>query len=49
MPYSITKNKDNSYKVTSPHGTRAAKTSKKNAIKQVALLKALEHGAIKKR
>lgn len=43
MPYTITKF-DDSYKVTSPSGTKAKKTTKKKAKKQVRLLNAIEHG-----
>ena len=42
MPYTITKF-DSSYKVTSPHGTKAKKTTKSKAKKQVRLLQAIEH------
>jgi len=42
MPYTITKF-DDSYKVTSPHGTKAKKTTKTKAKKQVRLLRAIEH------
>lgn len=42
MPYQLTKNKDGSYQVKSPHGIRAKGTSKTKAIKQMALLRALE-------
>jgi hypothetical protein len=42
MPYTITKF-DDSYKVTSPHGTKAKKTTKTKAKKQVRLLQAIEH------
>ena len=46
MPYTMTKT-DGTYHVTSPHGTKSKWTSKKKAIKQMALLRALEHGSIK--
>jgi len=42
MPYKIKKT-DGDYSVTSPHGTKAAHTSKKKAEAQVRLLQALEH------
>ena len=49
MPYEMVKNKDGSYKVVSPHGTKAAKTSKKNATRQIALLNAIEQGGLKEK
>ncbi len=42
MPYTITKI-NGKYKVTSPHGTKAKKTSKRNAEAQVRLLRAIKH------
>lgn len=44
MPYNLTKNTDGSYRVQSPSGTRAKKTTKGKAMKQIALLRALESG-----
>lgn len=46
MPYKISKRKGGGYKVTSPHGTKAKKTSKKKAIAQVRLLQMKEHGIV---
>lgn len=43
MPYTITKF-DDSYRVSSPNGVRAKKTTKSKAKKQVRLLNAIEHG-----
>ena len=43
MPYTITKF-DDSYKVTSPNGVRAKKTTKSKAKRQVRLLNAIDHG-----
>lgn len=43
MPYKIKKVKGG-YRVSSPHGTKAKKTSKRNAKKQVRLLNAVKHG-----
>jgi hypothetical protein len=43
MPYTITKF-DDSYQVRSPHGTKAKRTTKSKAKKQVRLLNAIEHG-----
>ena len=43
MPYTLTKFDDN-YKVTSPNGTKAKKTTKKKAQKQIKLLNAIDHG-----
>lgn len=45
MPYKIKKVKGG-YRVTSPHGTKAKKTSKKKAKKQVHLLQMKEHGVV---
>ena len=46
MPSTMT-NTDGRYSVRSPHGTKSKGTTKKKAIKQMALLRALEHGSIK--
>ena len=43
MPVKIKKVKGG-YKVSTPHGTKAKKTSKKNAKAQKRLLNAVEHG-----
>lgn len=43
MPYKLTKVGEN-FKVTSPNGTKAKKTSKTKAKKQIRLLNAIEHG-----
>lgn len=43
MPYDISRS-DGGYKVTSPHGTKAKKTTKSKAKKQVRLLNAIDHG-----
>jgi len=43
MPYKVTKNKDDSYKVTSPHGTKAKKTTRRKAEAQARLLRGIEH------
>jgi hypothetical protein len=43
MPYTLKKVKGG-YSVKSPHGTKAKKTSKKNALAQIRLLRAVEHG-----
>jgi hypothetical protein len=45
MPYKISKVKGG-YRVRSPHGVRAKKTSKKKAVAQVRLLQMHEHGII---
>ena len=47
MPYKI--RKVDGYKVTSPHGTKAKHTSKRNAKRQVRLLRGVEHGMIPRR
>lgn len=46
MPYKMTKNRDGSYRVTSPHGTKAKHTSKAKAAAQIRLLEAKEHGTL---
>ena len=43
MPYTITRRKDGSVQVRSPHGIKAAHTTLANAKKQVRLLQAIEH------
>jgi hypothetical protein len=43
MPYEITAFPEG-YKVTSPSGVKAKKTTKSKAKKQVRLLNAIEHG-----
>ena len=47
MPVKITK--VDGYKVTTPHGTKAKRTTKKKAEKQKRLLNAIEHGFKPKR
>jgi len=42
MPYKVRKS-NGGYSVTSPHGTKAKRTSKKKAEAQVRLLQAIEH------
>ncbi len=42
MPYKLTR--VDGYKVTSPHGTKAKKTTKRKAEAQVRLLRGVEHG-----
>lgn len=42
MPVKVTKVKGG-YKVSTPHGTKAKKTTKKKAMKQKRLLNAIEH------
>lgn len=42
MPYKVKKNKDGSYRVTSPSGTRAKHTTKEKAKAQQRLLYAIE-------
>ncbi len=44
MPVRISKNRDGSYKVTTPGGTKAKHTSKKKAMAQKRLLNAIDHG-----
>ena len=46
MPYTMSQT-DGKFAVRSPHGTKSKSTTKKKAIKQMALLQALEHGSIK--
>lgn len=48
MPYKITSVGGGKYKVTSPHGTKAKRTSKKKAVEQVQLLGMKEHGVVPK-
>lgn len=43
MPYKIKKVRGG-FRVSSPHGTKAKRTSKKNAEAQVRLLRGVEHG-----
>jgi len=43
MPYDIKKVGKGKFKVTSPHGTRAKHSTKRNAAAQVRLLQAIEH------
>jgi len=44
MPVKIRKNKDGSYKVSTPGGTKAKHTTKAKAKSQERLLNAIEHG-----
>ena len=44
MPYKKKKNKSGGYTVSSPSGTKAKNTTKKNADAQIRLLNAIEHG-----
>jgi hypothetical protein len=44
MPAKIHRNKDGSYRVSTPHGTHAKHTTKKKAEAQARLLNALDHG-----
>lgn len=43
MPVKIEKNKDGSYKVSTPHGVKSESTTKARAEAQERLLNALEH------
>ena len=43
MPYKVTKVKGG-YRVSTPHGVKAKRTSKRNASRQVRLLRGVEHG-----
>lgn len=43
MPYNTTKNKDGSYKTTSPHGVKGYHMTAPNAAAQKKLLQGLEH------
>ena len=42
MPYKM--RKVNGYRVTSPHGTKAKKTTKRMAKRQLNLLRGIKHG-----
>ena len=42
MPYKL--RKTDGYKVTSPHGTKAKKTTLRKAKAQIRLLQGIEHG-----
>lgn len=44
MPARVSKNKDGSYKVATPGGTKAKRTTKKKALAQKRLLNAIDHG-----
>ena len=44
MPVKVERNKDGSYKVTTPSQTHAHHTTRKNAEAQARLLNAIEHG-----
>ena len=43
MPYKM-KKVGGKFRVTSPHGVKAKKTTKKKAMSQMRLLRAVEHG-----
>lgn len=43
MPYTMTKT-DGHYSVSSPHGIKSKRTTKKKAKAQIRLLRAVEHG-----
>ena len=45
MPYRVSKVKGG-YRVSSPTGTRAKKTSKRKAKSQIRLLNAIDHGFV---
>jgi hypothetical protein len=44
MPVKISKNKDGSVKVSTPHGVKAKHTTLEKALKQERLLNAVDHG-----
>jgi hypothetical protein len=44
MPYKMSRVKGGGYRVTSPSGTKAKRTSRSKAKKQIRLLNAVEHG-----
>ena len=44
MPVTMRRNKDGSYRVSTPHGVKAKHTTKAKAEKQRRLLNAIEHG-----
>lgn len=46
MPAKITKNKDGSFKVTTPNAVHAKGTTKEKAEAQVRLLNAVDHGFV---
>jgi len=46
MPVIITRNKDGSYTVRTPHGVKAKHTTLSKAKKQKILLNAVKHGLI---
>ena len=46
MPAKISKNKDGSYAVRTPNATHAKHTTKKKALAQQKLLRAIEHGFV---
>lgn len=43
MPYKTTKTKGGKVRVSSPHGVKCKKCTKKNAEAQMRLLRAIEH------
>jgi hypothetical protein len=44
MPVKVTKNKDGSYKVSTPNGVHAKGTTQEKALAQRNLLNAVDHG-----
>jgi len=44
VPARVSKNKDGTYKVSTPNGTHAKRTTKKKAMAQKRLLNAIDHG-----
>lgn len=44
MPAKVSRNKDGSYRVTTPSGTHAKRTTKKKGEAQKRLLNAVDHG-----
>ena len=44
MPVRVSKNRDGTYKVATPGGTKAKRTTKARAEAQQRLLNALDHG-----
>jgi len=46
MPYKMTKLGGGKVRITSPHGVKAKKTTKKKGIAQMRLLQMKEHGIV---
>jgi hypothetical protein len=46
MPVKITQNSDGTYRVATPNGVHAKRTTKANATKQKRLLNAIDHGFV---